>query len=68
MRLTRRQKYERKTVHALRYYASALGLHPVDVAQYLGRRVSVHQLNKAALVELHLKLDRAKRGLGRHLS
>jgi hypothetical protein len=68
MALTRRQKYERKSVADLRFYAAALGIHPVDVHHYLMKRVSVYELTKADLIELHMRMDRAGRGLGSNLS
>jgi len=70
MELTRQQKYERKSVSALRFYAGlrGLGVRPVDVEGYLGKRVGVYQLTKVELVQLHLKLDEAGCGLGDNLS
>ena len=57
------KQYEQMSVRSLRHYATAFGIHQVDVAHYLGKRVSVFTLKKSELVALHLALDAAGCGL-----
>lgn len=68
--LTRQQRYERKSITALQFYAGrdGLGLTARDVEQYLGKRVSTGNLSKEDLVRLLMELDKANRGLGDLLS
>lgn len=44
------------TTRDLRYYASAVGVHPADVEELLGKRISIYRLKKHELVQLHQKL------------
>lgn len=62
-----KRSYDDMAASDLKYYLGSrgLGLHPVDVEHYLGKRVSVYSLKKVDLVKLHRLIDKkTKRGLG----